>query len=39
MDPKRLKKVVIPAGRARLNDILGLPSQAKGVVAHGSGKR
>jgi putative phosphoribosyl transferase len=39
MNRKKLREVVIPAGRARLNAILGLPSQAKGVVAfaHGSG--
>jgi putative phosphoribosyl transferase len=39
MDPKKPKEVVIPAGRARLKAIFGLPLQAKGVVAfaHGSG--
>jgi putative phosphoribosyl transferase len=39
MNPKKLREVIIPAGRARLNAILGLPSQVKGVVAfaHGSG--
>jgi len=38
MNPKKAREVVIPAGRARLNAILGLLSQAKGVVAfaHGS---
>ena len=39
MDPKKPKEVVIPAGRARLKAIFGLPLRAKGVVAfaHGSG--
>src|SRR4030067_3042389 len=39
MDPKKLREVIISAGRARLNAVFGLPSQAKGVVAfaHGSG--
>jgi len=39
MDPKKPKEDVIPAGRARLKAIFGLPLRAKGVVAfaHGSG--
>ncbi len=39
MSPAKRKEVVIPAGKARLNAILGLPSKARGVVAfaHGSG--
>jgi putative phosphoribosyl transferase len=39
MSAVKSKEVVIPAGKARLNGLLGMPPDAKGVVifAHGSG--
>ncbi len=39
MDPKGPRQVIIPAGKATLKAIFGLPSKTKGVVAfaHGSG--
>jgi len=39
MDATKAKEVIIPAGKATLRAIFGLPSQPKGVVAfaHGSG--
>lgn len=39
MNAMKPKEVVIPTGKARLNGLLGMPSNARGVVvfAHGSG--